>query len=83
MIWHAVGLAASVLTMFSFVPQIAKVIRTRSAKDVSLLTLLQLAAGVTLWIVYGIYLKNNIIIMANSVTLATMIILLYLYRKYA
>ena len=82
MFWVILGSSAAILTMFSFVPQIFKVIKTKSAKDVSLLTILQLSLGVSLWIIYGINLRNTIIIMANSVTLITLIILLFLYFNY-
>ena len=79
MFWTAIGSSAAILTMFSFVPQIIKIINTKSAKDVSLTTLIQLSLGVSLWITYGIHLKNTIIIIANSITLITLIILLSLY----
>lgn len=83
MFWPILGSTAAILTMFSFFPQIIKVLRTKSAKDVSLVTLLQLSCGVTLWIIYGIYLKDAIIITANGVTLASLLVLLYLYFNYA
>ncbi|MDI6759172.1 MAG: SemiSWEET transporter [Candidatus Omnitrophota bacterium] len=76
MIWTVIGFSAASLTMFAFIPQILKVLKTKSAKDVSIITLLQLSVGVCLWIAYGIHLKDAIIIIANSVTLATLIILL-------
>ncbi len=82
MFWAILGSSAAVLTMFSFIPQIFKVIKTKSAKDVSFFTLLQLSLGVSLWIIYGINLRNTIIIIANSVTLTTLIILLFLYFNY-
>lgn len=81
-IWEVIGGSAAFLTMFAFVPQIFKAVKTRSVKDVSLFTLLQLALGVVLWILYGIHLKNAIIIVANGVTLLSMIILLFLYSYY-
>jgi len=79
MSFKILGMFAAALTMFSFVPQIIKVMRTKSARDVSVTTLVQLAVGVSLWIIYGIYLKDHIIIVANAVTLLSMLILLYLY----
>ena len=82
MLWSFIGSLAAVLTMFSFLPQIAKVLKTRSAKDVSLATLLQLSLGVILWIAYGIHLRNAIIIVANGTTLASLVFLLYLYYNY-
>ncbi len=82
MLWTIIGASAATLTMFAFIPQIAKVLKTRSVKDVSLLTLIQLSIGVSLWIVYGIHLKDAIIITANSITLTTLILLLSLYFNY-
>ncbi len=62
MFWPIIGFLAAGLTMFSFIPQIIKIIKTKSACDVSVLTLTQLSIGVSLWIIYGIHLKNFIII---------------------
>ncbi|MDD5583460.1 MAG: SemiSWEET family transporter [Candidatus Omnitrophica bacterium] len=83
MFWELIGFLAATLTMFSFIPQIVKVIKTKSAKDVSVLTLSQLALGASLWTVYGIHLHNVIIIMANTVTLGSLIIALFLYARYS
>jgi len=82
MIWTVIGLIAATLTMFAFIPQIVKVVKTRSAKDVSLITVFQLMLGVSLWVIYGIHIRDSIIILANSVTLATLIILLFFYYSY-
>ena len=87
MFWNIIGLLAATLTMFAFLPQLSKALKTKTLKDVSLLTLFQLAAGVSLWIIYGVYRKDIIIIIANTVTLISLIILLGLYfiynKKYA
>lgn len=79
--WLVIGSLAAVLTMFAFIPQILKVFKTKSLKDVSLVTLLQLSLGVSLWIIYGIHLKDPIIVIANSVTLSSLVILLCLYFR--
>jgi len=73
---------AATLTMFSFIPQIARSLRTKSVKDVSPVTLFQLSAGVLLWMIYGIYRRDIIIIFANAVTLISLSVLIYLYFKY-
>jgi MtN3 and saliva related transmembrane protein len=82
MFWTFIGGLAAFLTMFSFIPQIAKSLKTRSVKDVSEITLFQLSLGVGLWIIYGIHLKNAVIITANVVTFATLAVLIFLYFKY-
>ncbi|MFA5410480.1 MAG: SemiSWEET transporter [Candidatus Omnitrophota bacterium] len=79
MLWPVVGSTAALLTMFAFIPQIIKAWKTKSVKDVSLITLLQLSLGVSLWVSYGVYLRDPIIIVANSVTLVSLIILLLFY----
>jgi len=82
MLWKLIGVIAAGLTSFAFIPQVLKMYTTRSAKDISLVTLIQLSLGVSLWIVYGIYLKDYIIIVANAVTLLTLLSALFLYHKY-
>jgi MtN3 and saliva related transmembrane protein len=82
MLWTALGGLAATLTMFAFVPQIIKSFRLKSAKDMSIITLGQLALGVSLWIVYGFHRKDLIIIVANSTTLITIIVLILLYFKF-
>ena len=81
MVWIVLGVLAASLTMFGFVPQIIKMWKTHSAKDVSGLTLIQFGAGVTLWMLYGIHRKDFIIIGANAVSLATLIIALGYYVR--
>ena len=76
------GFSAACLTMFAFIPQIIKAFKSKSVKDVSPVTLFQLSLGVLLWIAYGIHLKDAIIIIANTVTLLSLIILLFLYFSY-
>lgn len=79
MLWEIVGFLAALLTMFGFLPQVIKIYRTKSVKDLSLLAILQFMLGVFLWLIYGIYLKNFVLILANSVTflilLAAMVVI--------
>jgi len=82
MLWLVVGSLAAILTMFSFLPQVARSLKTRSVSDLSPVMLLQLSIGVSLWIVYGVYLRDTIIIIANAVTLICLSLLLFLYFKF-
>jgi len=68
--------------MFGFVPQIFKILRTKSASDVSLVTMVQFLIGVSFWLIYGIHLRDAIIIGANAVTFLTLTVLLRLYFRY-
>lgn len=80
--WYALGAVAATLTSFGFVPQIVKMWRTKSVRDVSPLTLLQFIAGVLLWTVYGVHLKDPVIIAANVVSLSTLAVTLTIYFRY-
>lgn len=60
-----VGVAASVLTAFSLLPQLIKIIKEKKADDVSLGMLLILLAGLSLWIIYGFMIEDKIIIFSN------------------
>jgi MtN3 and saliva related transmembrane protein len=64
-----IGFAAAVLTTLSFLPQLIKTWRTRSADDISVGMLLAFGAGVGLWLVYGLANRERPIIAANMVTL--------------
>lgn len=64
------GFIAAAFTTFSLLPQTLKVFRTREAKDLSLVTLIMLVIGFALWMVYGIYRSDVVLIYANIVTLS-------------
>ena len=81
MFWTLIGITAATLTMFGFVPQGIKMLRTKSAKDVSMLTMVQFSVGGTLWLLYGIYLNDYIIIGANAVSLCILLFDVGIYVK--
>ncbi|MBI4652045.1 hypothetical protein HY745_12360 [Candidatus Desantisbacteria bacterium] len=82
-VWKAVGYLAAMLTMFGFVPQILKMLKTKSAGDLSMGALIQISIGVCLWLLYGIHINDVIIIFANSITLLSLVITLYLYFRFS
>ena len=80
--WYALGAVAAALTSFGFVPQLVKMWRTESVRDVSPIMIAQLIAGVVLWAVYGAHLRDPIVIAANLVSLAILIAALLLYFRF-
>ncbi len=80
--WELVGFAAALLTMFGFVPQILKIYRTESVEDVSLLMLIQFFVGIFLWLLYGVFIQDRVLIISNSVSFVTLIVAVGLYIKY-
>lgn len=65
-----IGLLAAALTSLSYIPQVKKALPRGSTEDLSSKMLGVLAAGLTLWIGYGILKGDNVIIIANSVGLS-------------
>ena len=63
-----IGLSAAVCTTTSFLPQALKVIKTRHTKDLSIWMLGILTSGIFLWTIYGVLMRDNILIIANSIS---------------
>jgi MtN3 and saliva related transmembrane protein len=82
MSWEIVGFSAAFLTMFGFLPQVIKIYRTKSVKDISIWAVLQFMVGIFLWLLYGLHLRDFAIILANSVTFIILCFALVLYLKY-
>ena len=62
------GFLAAFLTTIAFLPQLYKTWKTKSAEDVSLITLIIFMIGLISWIVYGIKIHSIPILVANIVT---------------
>ncbi len=77
-----IGIIAGTLCTISFIPQIVKIIKTRQAKDLSLLTFSIFALGVFLWFIYGIMIKEIPVILANGITLVLVAIVVAAKLKY-
>ncbi|MBD1923261.1 SemiSWEET transporter [Microcoleus sp. FACHB-831] len=76
------GLSAGTITTIAFLPQVIKVWKTKSAKDVSFVMLITFCIGVFLWLVYGILRQDVAVIAANLVTLILNLIIVWLKIKY-
>lgn len=66
---ETIGLIAGALTTLAYVPQVVKVWRSRSARDISLGMFLLMNVGIALWLVYGLLIGSPGLIAANLVTL--------------
>jgi MtN3 and saliva related transmembrane protein len=72
-----IGLVAGTLTTISFLPQVVKTWKSRSAKDLSLGMFSIFCAGTVLWLLYGILIYSTPVIIANAVTAVLAAVLLY------
>lgn len=77
-----IGSSAAICTTISFVPQLFRVWRLKSARDISLTMFLIFSLGVFLWLVYGIYIRSFPVILANAITLALSLAILILKLQY-
>ncbi|WP_017304791.1 SemiSWEET transporter [Spirulina subsalsa] len=78
----AVGLLAGALTTISFLPQVLKTWKSKSAKDISLGMFLTFCLGVLLWIIYGVAVEDLPVIVTNVATLILAGMVLGLKLKY-
>jgi len=76
------GYTAGAITSMTFLPQVIKTWREKSAKDISLMMFVIAAVNETMWIVYGALLDNWVIILTNTVVLAMSLIMIYFKLSY-
>jgi len=79
-----IGIAASVFTGISLLPQLLKLLKEKKSSDISMLMMGTLFAGLALWILYGFRLGDWVIISANSVSLilnASIVVLNFYYKQ--
>ena len=63
----ALGYVAALFATGSFVPQVIKTWRTRSAEDLSFLMLLTHVVGMLLWLAYGVMIGATPVVVANTI----------------
>lgn len=76
------GLVAGTITSITFLPQVIKIWKTKSAHDISLLMLLLLMLGVILWLIYGLIVMDAAIIYTNSMVLTMSLIMLFFKLRF-
>jgi MtN3 and saliva related transmembrane protein len=76
------GYVAGLLTTLTFLPQVIKTVKEKSAKDVSLNMFLIAAANQVLWVIYGVLKKDLVIIMTNVLILVLSLTMILLKLKF-
>jgi MtN3 and saliva related transmembrane protein len=77
-----IGLAAGTITSITFLPQVIRIWKTRSAKDLSMLMMIMLIIGTLLWLSYGLMIRDAAIIYTNSMVLTMSMIMMFFKLKY-
>ena len=75
--WEIIGYIGAACTTFCFIPQIIKTVKTKKIDDISWIYLGILAFGILMWTVYGFAIRNNVLISANIITLAFVLIIIW------
>ena len=76
------GYTAGAITSLTFLPQVIKTWKEKSAKDVSLLMFIVAASNEVLWIVYGILQNDWGIILTNVCVLTMSLVMVFLKLRY-
>ncbi len=63
-----IGYLAATLTTASFLPQAILTIKTKDTQSLSLGMYTLFTLGVFCWLVYGVYIANEVIVVANTIT---------------
>ena len=66
-----------VVNGFANFPQIYKIFKTKSAKDLSVLTYIVLVVGSLVWVLYGIEIKNFPVLIMNGLAFLEFIAILF------
>jgi MtN3 and saliva related transmembrane protein len=77
-----VGVAAGICTAISLLPQLIKIIRDKKAEDISFIMLFVLLAGVSGWIWYGFLKEDYPIIITNSFSFITNLLMIGFSIRY-
>ena len=73
-----IGIIGASLTTASFVPQVYKVVKTKSVEGISLTMYLVFFIGILFWLYYGVKIESFSVILANIITgILVLIILLF------
>jgi MtN3 and saliva related transmembrane protein len=79
---NLVGGMAAILTTVCWLPQAFKILRSKNTAAISLLTHAVFAAGLVLWLCYGILLGSWPIIGSNVVTLVLVVAIIVLKLRH-
>ncbi len=78
-----VGISAGILTAVSMLPQLIKIVKDKKAEDVSIIMVIVLLAGLSMWIVYGVMKKDYPIIVTNCFSVVVNLLLLIFRIRYS
>ena len=81
--WQEIlGFVGGAITTVSLVPQVWRLFRLKSAREISMFFAITLLVGVVCWLIYGILLNLSPVIVWNAITVPFALAMLYAKIKY-
>ena len=77
-----IGYVAATCTTLSFLPQLFRVVKLKSARDISLGMFLIFSVGTALWLTYGLLSHSKPVTVANAVTFLLSVSILWMKLRY-
>jgi MtN3 and saliva related transmembrane protein len=79
---NILGYSAGVVTTLTFLPQVVKTWKVKSAQDVSLWMFIIAATNEVMWVGYGLLKDDWVIILTNVIVLLMSFTMIYLKFRY-
>ena len=79
---EVLGYTAGAITSLTFLPQVIKTWKVKSAKDISLMMFIIAAVNEVMWIAYGGLLDNWVIILTNAIVLSMSLIMIFFKLRF-
>ena len=76
------GFLGGALTTFGYIPQLIRILKLKSAREISLPFTLSFLAGAACWLTYGVLLGLTPVILWNSAGIILLCTLLYAKLRY-
>ena len=80
--FELIGYIAGTCTALCFMPQTIKTLKTHDVRSLSLLSYSLYSLGITLWTIYGFYLKSVQMVLFNLISLVFATAILIMILKY-
>lgn len=77
-----IGYIAAFLTIIAPLPQVIKAIKTKSTKDISMLSIFFYIVILSLWTIYGLYINDLPIILGDGTPIIFWVAIIGLKLKY-
>lgn len=76
------GLLAGFCTSLAFIPQVVQIYHSKSTEGISLLMYFIYSIGLVLWILYGVLIGSEAVMISNAITLLAAIAIILMKLRW-